>query len=814
MSPERQTPVPIEEEMRKSYLDYAMSVIVGRALPDIRDGLKPVHRRVLFAMHELGLNWNRAYKKSARVVGEVLGKYHPHGDAPVYEALVRMVQEFSLRYPLVDGQGNFGSIDGDPPAAMRYTETRLAKIAHELLADIDKDTVDFSPNFDESLQEPVVLPTKVPNLLVNGSSGIAVGMATNVPPHNLREVVDGLIKVIENPEVTIDELMTVIPGPDFPTRGYIYGRGGIREAYTTGRGILTLRAKAHVEKMRGGREAIIVTELPYQVNKASLMEKIGELVRDKKIEGISERRDESSREGIRVVLELGRGEMPQIVINQLYKHTQMQTTFGVIMLALVGRRPQVVNLKQMLQEFIAFRREVVTRRTKYDLARAEERAHILEGLRKAVDQIDLVIRLIRQAESPDAAKDALMRQLALSEIQAKAILDMRLQRLTQLERHKIVEEHEQTLALIEDLKGILASEQRLLGIIKDELAALREEFGDARRTEILAETADLTIEDLLADDDMVVTITRSGYIKRTHVEAYRSQKRGGKGVTGMETKEEDIVEDLFVASTHSYLLFFTNKGKVHWLKVHEIPEGGRQAKGKAMANVLSLADGERVATCVPVRDFESGGYVLFATKQGKVKKTELSAFSHPRAGGIQAITLEEGDEVMAARRTDGQREVLLSTKLGMIIRFPEDEVRPMGRTAAGVRGIDVDEGDQVIAAETLKEGVTILTVTERGYGKRTPLDEYRLQGRAGKGIIDIKTAGRNGAVVGMLQVREGDDILVVTTKGKMIRLHADEITSQGRNTMGVRIIDLDADDQVGNLARVEAEQPAPEASSQ
>ncbi len=814
MSPERQTPVPIEEEMRKSYLDYAMSVIVGRALPDIRDGLKPVHRRVLFAMHELGLNWNRAYKKSARVVGEVLGKYHPHGDAPVYEALVRMVQEFSLRYPLVDGQGNFGSIDGDPPAAMRYTETRLAKIAHELLADIDKETVDFTPNFDESLQEPVVLPTKVPNLLVNGSSGIAVGMATNIPPHNLREVVDGLVRMIDDPEVSIDELIKLIPGPDFPTRGYIYGRGGIREAYTTGRGIITLRAKAHVEKMRGGREAIIVTELPYQVNKASLMEKIGELVRDKRIEGISERRDESSREGIRIVLELGRGEMAQIVINQLYKHTQMQTTFGVIMLALVGRRPQVVNLKQMLQEFIAFRREVVTRRTQYDLARAEERAHILEGLRKAVDQLDLVIRLIRQAESPDAAKDALMRQLELSEIQAKAILDMRLQRLTQLERHKIVEEHEQTLVLIADLKGILASESRLLGIIKDELAALREEFGDERRTEILAETTDLTIEDLLADEDMVVTITRSGYIKRTHVEAYRSQKRGGKGVTGMETKEEDIVEDLFVASTHSFLLFFTNKGKVHWLKVHEIPEGGRQAKGKAMANVLSLAENERVATCVPVRDFESGGYVLFATKQGKVKKTELSAFSHPRAGGIQAITLEDGDEVMGARRTDGQREVLLSTKQGMIIRFPEDEVRPMGRTAAGVRGIDVDEGDQVIAAETLKEGVTILTVTERGYGKRTPLDEYRLQGRAGKGIIDIKTAGRNGTVVGMLQVREGDDILVVTTKGKIIRVHADEVTSQGRNTMGVRIIDLDADDQVGNLARVEAEQAAPEVPSE
>jgi DNA gyrase subunit A len=805
MSPERQTPVPIEEEMRKSYLDYAMSVIVGRALPDIRDGLKPVHRRVLHTMNLIGLNWNRPYKKSARVVGDCMGKFHPHGDSPIYEALVRMVQEFSLRYPLVDGQGNFGSIDGDPPAAMRYTEARLAKIAHELLADIDKDTVDFVPNYDEKEREPTVLPTKVPNLLVNGSSGIAVGMATNIPPHNLTEIVDALVKVIESPDVTVDELMETVPGPDFPTRGYIYGRQGIREAYTTGRGIITLRAKAHVEKMRGGREAIIVTELPYQVNKSALIEKIGELIRDKKIEGISERRDESSREGIRIVLELGRGELPQIVMNQLYKHTPMQSTFGIIMLALVGRRPQVVTLKQMLQEFVTFRREVVTRRTKYDLARAEEKAHILEGLRKAVDHLDVVIRLIRQAESPEAAKDALMDRLDLSEIQAKAILDMRLQRLTQLERHKIVEEHEQTLALIADLKGILASEQRLMSIIKDELQALKTEFGDERRTEILEETADLTIEDLLADEDMVVTITRSGYIKRTHVEAYRSQKRGGKGVMGMETKEEDIVEDLFVASTHSYLLFFTNKGKVHWLKVHEIPEGGRMAKGKAMVNVLSLAEGEQVATCVPVRDFESGGYIFFATKQGTVKKTELIAFSHPRAGGILAITLDPGDEVMAARRTDGQREVLLSTKQGMIIRFQEDEVRPMGRTAGGVRGIDVEKGDQVIAAEVAQEGASVLTVTERGYGKRTPLDEYRLQGRAGKGIIDIKTEGRNGSVVGMLQVREGDDILVVTTKGKMIRMHADDITSQGRNTMGVRIIDLEPDDHVGSIARVEAE---------
>ena len=801
-------PVDIESEMRKSYLDYAMSVIVGRALPDVRDGLKPVHRRVLYTMHGLGLAWNRAYRKSAKVVGEVLGKYHPHGDSPVYEALVRMVQEFSLRYPLVDGQGNFGSIDGDPPAAYRYTEARLAKIAHEMLADIDKDTVNFVPNFDESEQEPTVLPTKLPNLLVNGSAGIAVGMATNIPPHNLSEVVDALVMLIDNPEATVDELMKVIPGPDFPTRGYIYGRTGIREAYTTGRGIITLRAKAHVEKMRGGREAIIVTELPYQVNKATLIEKIGELIRDKKIEGISERRDESSREGIRIVLELGRGEIPQIAMNQLYKHTQMQTTFGIIMLALVGLRPQVVTLKQMLTEFIAFRREVVTLRTKYDLARAEEKAHILEGLRKAVDQIDLVIRLIRQAENPEAAKEALIRQLELSEIQAKHILDMRLQRLTQLERHKIVEEHEQTLALIADLKGILASEQRLMGIIKDELTTLKNDFGDERRTEILEETADLTIEDLLADEEMVVTITRSGYIKRTHVESYRSQKRGGKGVTGMETKEEDIVEDLFVASTHSYLLFFTNKGKVHWLKVHEIPEGGRLAKGKAIVNVLSLAEREAVATCVPVRDFESGGYVLFATKQGTVKKTELSQFSHPRSGGILAISLDEGDEVIAARRTDGQREVLLSTKAGMIIRFPEEEVRSMGRTAGGVRGIDVDEGDEVIAAEVVQEGVSVFTITERGFGKRTPLEEYRLQGRGGKGIIDIKTEGRNGSVVGMLQIRETDDILAVTTKGQMIRVHGGEITSQGRNTMGVRIIGLDADDRVGSVARVEAEQPA------
>ena len=799
----------LEKEMRSSYIDYAMSVIVGRALPDVRDGLKPVHRRVLYTMQLLGLAFNRGYKKSARVVGDCMGKFHPHGDSAIYETLVRMVQDFSLRYPLIDGQGNFGSIDGDPAAAMRYTEARMARIAHELLADIDKDTVDFVPNYDDNEQEPVVLPARIPNLLVNGSAGIAVGMATNIPPHNLTEVVAALVMLIDDPSTTVEKLMTVVTGPDFPTAGYIVGSDGIRDAYTTGRGSLTLRAKANFEKGRGGREAIIITELPYQVNKATLIEKISELSKEKKIGGLSEIRDETNREGIRVVLELGRGEIPDIVLNQLFKHTQMETSFGIIMLALVDRRPQIVNLKQMLEAFIRFRREVVTRRTRYDLARAEERAHILAGLRKAVEQLDLVIRLVRAADSPDAAREALMTQLALSEIQAKAILDMRLQRLTQLERHKIVEEHEQVLALIDELKGILASDAKLMAIIKQELVAIRDEYGDARRTEIIDRTTDLTIEDLLADEEMVVTITRSGYIKRTHVEAYRSQRRGGKGVTGMETKEEDIVEDLFIASTHSYLLFFTNLGKVHWLKVHEIPEGGRQAKGKAMVNLLSLGEGEAVATCVPVKNFGTGGYIFFCTKQGKVKKTELEAYSHPRAGGIQAIGLEDGDTVITARRTDGTREVMIATKLGMAIRFSEDEVRPMGRGAAGVRGIEVDEGDEVIAGDVVLEGAQILTVTERGYGKRTPLEEYRLQGRAGKGIIDIKTGGRNGTVVGMLQVRTGTDILVITTKGKIIRMHADDVSSQGRNTMGVRIIDLDADDKVGSIASVEAESTTP-----
>jgi DNA gyrase subunit A len=803
--PERQLSIQIEDEMRRSYLDYAMSVIIGRALPDIRDGLKPVHRRVLYAMQEMGLAWNRGYRKSARVVGDTLGKFHPHGEAPVYEALVRMAQDFSLRYPLVDGQGNFGSIDGDPPAAMRYTEVRLAKIAHEMLADIDRETVDFVPNYDETQEEPTVLPARVPNLLVNGSSGIAVGMATNIPPHNLGEVVDGLVRVLEDPAVTVEDLLEVVKGPDFPTRGYIYGTAGIREAYATGRGIVTMRARAHTEKLRGGREAIIVTELPYQVNKASLIGKIAELSREGKLDGLSEIRDESDRHGIRVVLELAKGEIAQIVLNQLYKHTAMQSTFGVIMLALVGRRPQVVTLREMLDHFIDFRREVVLRRTRYDLARAEERAHILEGLRKALENLDLVIRLIRAAASVDAARDALMRRLQLSEIQAKAILDMRLQRLTQLEREKVVQEHTEVLQLIERLRAILGSDALVRQIIKEELLALKTEYGDDRRTEIVEESVELTLEDLIADEEMVVTVTRGGYVKRTAVEAYRSQRRGGKGVTGMETKEEDVLESVYIASTHAYLLFFTTDGKVHWLKVHEIPEAKRDARGKAIVNLLHLAEGERLAATCVVRDFTAGGHVFFATRQGRVKKTELAAYSRPQRGGIRAIALDEGDEVMAVRLTDGQREVLLATRQGGAIRFSEEEVRPMGRVAAGVKGIELETDDAVIAAEVVQEGASILTVTERGYGKQTPVDEYRLQGRGGKGIIDIKTGGRNGLVVGLTQVRAGDDILLVTTKGKLIRFPAEDVSSQGRNTWGVRAIDVDADDRVVSLARVEAE---------
>jgi len=804
--------IDVAEEMRGSYLEYAYSVIYSRALPDARDGLKPVQRRILYQMNEMGLRPDRAHVKCARVVGEVMGRLHPHGDSAIYDALVRMAQPWAMRLPLVDGHGNFGSLgNDDPPAAMRYTEARLTPASLLMTADIDEDTVDFSPNYDGQEQEPVALPAAFPNLLVNGSSGIAVGMATNIPPHNLAEIIDATVHLIDNPQATPDDLMQFVKGPDFPTGALILGKSGIHDAYRTGRGSIKMRAVAEIEEARQGMR-VVVTEVPYQTSVEVIGQKIAELVNERRIEGIRDVRNESSGDTVRLVVELKRDANAQVVLNQLYKHTPMQSSFAANMVSLVDGVPRLLNLLQALQVYVAHQVEVVTRRTEFRLKKARGRAHIVEGLLRALDQIDAVIALIRGSESADAAKQAFMvAPFEFSEEQATHILDMQLRRLAALERQKIIEEHEETLKLIEELKSILASDVKLMGIIKTELQAVKDEYGDGRRTEILTETTELTVEDLLADEEMVVTITRSGYIKRTHVEAYRSQRRGGKGVTGMETKEEDIVEDLFVASTHAYLLFFTNLGKVHWLKVHEIPEGGRQAKGKAMVNLLSLGENEHVATCVPVRDFAAGGYVFFVTRQGKVKKTDLDAYSHPRAGGIQAIGLEDGDEVIAVRRTDGQREVMIATKAGMAIRFAEDEVRPMGRGAAGVRGIDVEEGDEVIAADVVVEGATILTVSERGFGKRTPLEEYRLQGRAGKGIIDIKTGGRNGNVVGMLQVRDGDDLLVVTTKGKLIRIHSGDVSSQGRNTMGVRIIDLEADDKVGSIARVEAEQPAPEA---
>ncbi|MBI2903463.1 MAG: DNA gyrase subunit A, partial [Candidatus Methylomirabilis oxyfera] len=714
-------PTDIHEEMRRSYLDYAMSVIIGRALPDVRDGLKPVHRRVLYAMQELGLAFNRPYKKAARVVGEVLGKYHPHGDTAVYDTIVRLVQDFSMRYPLVDGQGNFGSVDGDAPAAMRYTEVRLAKIAQEMLRDIDKETVDFAPNFDDTLQEPTLLPAALPNLLVNGSSGIAVGMATNIPPHNLGETVDALLLQLDDPEVTLDRLMEVLPGPDFPTAAYIHGRQGIRDAYTSGRGLIQMRAKAFVEKGRGGRESIIISELPYQVNKAKLIERIAELARDRRIEGISDLRDESDREGMRIVIELKKDTPPEPILNQLYKHTPMQSTFGVIMLALVDNQPKVLKLEEMLHHFIEHRKTIVLRRTRFDLKKAEERAHILEGYRIALDHLDEVIALIRRSRSVDEARAGLMAQFGLSQIQAQAILELRLQRLTQLERQKIQDEYSETLQAIERYRAILASDALVRQIIKDELLALKEAYGDARRTQILEETADIQLEDMLADEEMVITITHSGYIKRSNLNVYRSQRRGGKGTTGMATKEEDYVEHLFVATTHSYILLFTNQGKVHWLKVHELPQLGRAAKGKALANFLQLGGGETITTMIPIREFEVDRYLLMATKRGIIKKTELNAYGNPRAGGIIAITLDEGDELIVVRMTKGDDEVLLGTRQGMAIRFKEEEARPVGRAARGVIGISLEDGDEVVGVEVVSPGAAALTVTERGYGKRTEL---------------------------------------------------------------------------------------------
>ncbi len=816
---ERLGQIAIEDEMRSSYLDYAMSVIVGRALPDVRDGLKPVHRRILFGMNEMGLVHNRAYRKSAKIVGEIMGNYHPHGDSAIYDTLVRMAQDFNMRYPLVDGQGNYGSMDGDSAAAMRYTEARMTKLAEELLADIDKETVDFGPNYDESRQEPLVLPTRVPNLLINGAGGIAVGYATNIPTHNLGEVVEGLLLLLENPDVTIAQLMKKIPGPDFPTAGFIYGMTGIKDAYETGRGLLKLRAKVAVETdERTDRERLIVTEVPYQVNKAKLIEKIAELIQDDRIKGISDLRDESSaREGVRVVIELKRGEIPLVVLNNLYKHTQLETTFGVIMLALVNNRPEVLNLKQILHHFLEHRREVVVRRTAFELRKAEERAHILEGLKIALDNLDAVIALIRRAQSPDVARAGLMQQFALSEIQANAILDMRLQRLTQLERTRLIEEYTEVLKQIEYLKSVLGSEALVKKIIKDELTQVYEAYKDDRRTQIVKEEAEISLEDLIAEEEVVVTISHAGYIKRNAASLYRAQRRGGKGKIGMGIKEEDFVETLFTASTHDTLLFFTDAGKVYWLKVHEIPEASRAAKGKALVNLLALSSNEKVTATLPVKEYRADRFVIMATKKGIIKKTEIAAYSNPRQGGIIALGLEDGDKLIGVHVTDGQREILLGTKQGITIRFKEEEVRPMGRTAYGVKGITLEEGNEVIGMETITPDSTtaILTVTECGYGKRTPVTEYRVQGRGGKGIISVKTTERNGLAVGFLQVRDGDEIMLMAAQGKVLRCKVDDIREIGRNTQGVRILDLDGEeDRVVAVARlaetVEREDAAPD----
>ena len=819
---ERLGHIAIEDEMKSSYLDYAMSVIVGRALPDVRDGFKPVHRRILFGMNEMGLVSNRAYRKSAKIVGEIMGNYHPHGDTAIYDTLVRMAQDFNMRYPLVDGQGNYGSMDGDSPAAMRYTEARMTKLAEEMLADIDKETVDFGPNYDESRQEPLVLPTRAPNLLINGAGGIAVGYATNIPTHNLGEIVDGLLLLLENPEVTIPQLMKKIPGPDFPTAGFIYGMSGIKEAYETGRGLLKLRAKVIVETdERTDRERLIVTEIPYQVNKAKLIEKIAELIQDDRIRGVSDLRDESSdREGVRVVIELKRNEIPLVILNNLYKHTQLETTFGVIMLALVNNRPEVLNLKQILHHFLEHRREVVVRRTAFELRKAEERAHILEGLKIALDNLDAVISLIRRSPSPVEARAGLMRQFGLSEIQATAILDMRLQRLTQLERTKLIEEYQDVLKQIEYLKSVLASEALVRTIVKDELTEIREAYKDQRRTQIVKEEAEISLEDLIAEEEVIVTVSHAGYIKRNAVSLYRAQRRGGKGKIGMGIKDEDFVETLFTASTHDTLLVFTDAGKVYWLKVHEIPEAGRAAKGKAIVNLLALSSSEKVTATLPVKEFRDDRYIVMATRKGVIKKTELSAYSNPRQGGIIALGLENGDRLIGVQLTDGQREILLGTKQGITIRFKEDEVRPMGRTAYGVKGITLEENNEVIGMETITPDSTtaVLTVTEAGYGKRTPVNDYRIQGRGGKGIISVKTTERNGLAVGFLQVRDGDEIMLMAAQGKVLRCKVDDIREIGRNTQGVRILDLNGgDDRVVGVARlaetIEREDAVPEHSS-
>ena len=805
-------PVNIEDEMKRSYMDYAMSVIIGRALPDVRDGLKPAHRRVLYGMKTMGLSSTRGYRKCAKIVGEVMGNFHPHGDASIYDTLVRLAQDFNMRYVLTDGQGNFGSIDGDPPAAMRYTEARLDGLADEMMVDLDKETVDFVPNYDETTEEPTVLPAPFPNLLVNGSAGIAVGMATNIPPHNMREVIEAAIWLIESAQAeeqpTLPEkqrkLLELVPGPDFPTGGYIVGRHGVQQASLTGRGTVIMRAKAEIEvSKKGDRSSIVIDAIPYQVNKARLIERIAELVREKVLEGISDIRDESDRDGLRIVIDLKRGEVGEVILNNLYKHTQLQTTFGVIMLAIVGGRPQVLSLLEVLDNFVEFRREIVRRRTEFELRKAEARRHILEGLKIALDHLDAVIALIRGSANPAVAREGLITQFGLSQIQAQAILDMQLQRLTGLERDKILNELAELLKLIERLLAILSSDKLVMQIVVDELRQVQARHGDPRRTEILADEGELRIEDLIAEEDMAITVSNTGYIKRTAITNYRNQRRGGKGRIGMRTREEDFVSHLFVASTHAYIMIFSDRGRAYWLKVHEIPDVGPDGRGKAIANLVSMEEGERIAALLAVKEFEADKFIVMGTRKGVVKKTELSAFSNPRVGGIIAMGVEEGDSVIAALISDGSSEVFIGTRSGMSIRFPEGDVRPMGRTAYGVRGISLRDDDEVVGMDVLVPGGTILSVTEQGYGKRTVLDEYRVQSRGGIGIINIQTSDRNGKVIGVVQVTDDDELMLITQQGKILRMASNTIRAIGRATQGVRLIDIEGDDRAVSIARLE-----------
>ncbi len=808
METEKLPEISIESEMKKSYLDYAMSVIIGRALPDVRDGLKPVHRRSLFAMRELKNDWNKPYKKSARIVGDVIGKYHPHGDTAVYDTIVRMAQNFSLRYPLIDGQGNFGSIDGDPPAAMRYTEIRMMRLAHQMLEDLEKETVDFAANYDESLTEPSVLPSKFPNLLVNGSSGIAVGMTTNIPPHNLNEIIEAIKAIIDNPDLTIQEIMKFVPGPDLPTAGIIYGTNGIYDAYNTGRGIIRMRGRAAVEKNKSTqKESIIITELPYQVNKAKLIENTAHLIKNKQIEGIKFVRDESDRQGMRIVLGLKKDSIAEVVINQLYKHTRLETSFGIIFLAVVNNRPELLSFKEILEHFILHRKEIIIRRTRFDLKKAEERAHILEGLKIALENLDNVISLIKESKSPAEAKIRLVKKFELTEIQAQAILDMRLQKLTGLEQEKILEEYKNILKDISRFKEILSSERIVESIIKNELTQIQNDFGDQRRTEIVASTKEITIEDMIVEEDMVVTISNSGYIKRTPITVYQSQHRGGKGKTAMAIKEEDFVKHLFVASTHHTFLFFTNMGKVYWCKVYEIPQHGRVSRGKAIVNLLNFEKDEKLATVLAVKSFEPGSHVFMATKNGLVKKTDIMAYSHPRTGGIIALNLAPGDELIGTRMTDGTMNIFLCSANGKSIRFHESDARPIGRVARGVRGMRLAAGDYIVGMEVLSHGQTLFSVTENGYGKRTSIDEYPVQKRGGKGVITIKTSERNGQVVSIMLVEEVDDLMLMTNTGKIIRMHIKGISVISRNTQGVKLINMDKGEKVvGAVGIIEKEE--------